>query len=898
MVYPFAEIEKKWQLYWEKNRTFCTPNDISRPKYYVLDMFPYPSGAGLHVGHPEGYTATDIIARYKRMQGFNVLHPMGWDAFGLPTERHAMETDIHPEIITKKNIDNFRKQLKSLGFSYDWDREINTTQASYYRWTQWIFLELFHSFYDEKKNKALPITDLPIPKSIIQDLKGKRDYINSKRLAYLTKAPVNWCAKLNTILANEEVEEWESKGYTVERRSMLQWMLRITAYAQRLLDDLKNVDWPKSTIELQKNWIGHSQGAEILFPVWGKKQATQQNIEAEGKAKGKAEGENEIRVFTTRPDTIYGVTYLVLAPEHDSVETLTGQSQKKEVNDYIEETKRQSERERIIKSEKETKTGVFTGSYACHPFTKEKIPIWIASYVLKSYGTGAIMAVPAHDERDFSFAQVFELPIATVVRPAINVKGRSQRQDIEKPTNAYTSYGVTIQSDFLTNLPTKRAIPKCIEEIEKRRIGKAQISYKLRDWLFSRQRYWGEPIPISHDNNGEYHPTPLAELPLKLPQIQEYKPAADGTSPLGTAKEWLYHSGPNGKELKREINTMPQWAGSCWYYLRFIDTNNNDAFFSPEKESYWMGKKGVDLYIGGAEHAVLHLLYARFWHKFLYDRGYVRQTEPFHRLVHQGIILGEDGNKMSKSLGNVVNPDVIIQKSGADSLRLFEMFLGPLEKSKPWSERGLGGINRFLMRVWRFYVLDEEPTEKKQIPDNNKTPEQKREIDPSLLKEPHAERKQKIESLIHSTIKKITEDIEKLSFNTAISCLMTFINKTHQEKHIGEKNAHIFVLLLSPFAPHLCEELWSLLGNSTSLAYATWPSYETKKITLDEIEVVFQVNGKVRGKSVVPVDISEEDLEKLALQNKGVQDFLRKNMKEVNRVIIVRNKLVNLVCSG
>ena len=846
-MHPFSEVEKKWQNFWEKNAVFRTPQDTRRPKYYVLDMFPYPSGSGLHVGHPEGYTATDIAARYKRMCGFNVLHPMGWDAFGLPAERYAMKTGVHPAVITKKNIDNFRRQLKSLGFSYDWEKEINTTEPSYYRWTQWIFLEMFHSFYDEKAKKARPITELTIPEAVRQDPKACRAYTDSKRLAFLSETPVNWCSEIQTVLANEEVEEWESKGYTVERRPMLQWMLRITAYAERLLEDIQHLDWPAGTLELQKNWIGRSQGAEISFPILGTKEALQ--------------------VFTTRPDTIYGVTYMVIAPEHHLVNILTLPEQKKEVEAYIKSAARQSERERVIAGEKGKKTGVFTGGFVLHPFTKEKIPVWIADYVLKSYGTGAVMAVPAHDERDLAFASAFGLPVKQVI----------------------TEDGFNIESDFLNGLPTQEAVPKCIQELGKRKVGKAKIMYKLRDWLFSRQRYWGEAIPISHDEEGAYYPLEKNDLPLHLPPMGKCKPAPDGTSPLGSAKDWLYHTGPSGEKLRREINTMPQWAGSCWYYLRFIDPENSGALAEPEKESYWMGKNGVDLYIGGAEHAVLHLLYARFWHKFLYDRGYVTQPEPFHKLVHQGLILGEDGNKMSKSLGNVVNPDSIIKEYGADAFRLFEMFLGPLEKSKPWRTSGIGGVSRFLARVWRLFVQIDSK-------ENSKADSKTRKIDPLLLEEGPIEMRQKREHLLHSTIKKVSEDLEKLSFNTAIACLMSFVNEVYQEKQIGKKGASSFVLLLSPFAPHIAEELWEFLGNSSSLAYTPWPVYDAKKITTSEVEVVFQINGKVRAKALVKADMEQKELEKTALQNKNIQDFLNKNNMKANRSIIVKNKLVNLVC--
>ncbi len=888
MSYPFANIEKKWQAYWEKHASFRTPEvDKTKPKYYILDMFPYPSGAGLHVGHPEGYTATDIVTRYKRMCGFSVLHPMGWDAFGLPAERYAMQTGIDPAITTKQNIDNFRRQLKSLGFSYDWEREINTTDPAYYRWTQWIFLKIFNSFYDEKQKKARPISELKIPNELSLSPDKAKEYIDSKRLAYVSQAPVNWCAKLAAVLANEEVEEWTSKGYTVERRLMSQWMLRITAYGERLLEDLKLVDWPTSTLELQKNWIGRSQGALIRFPI-AKPNPNKKDEGQKDQEQGKEESEGVLEVYTTRPDTIFGVTYMVLAPEHPLVRKVFCHSEeyRKEVDRYVRASARHSELERM----KTAKTGCFTGGYVYHPLTKEKIPVWIADYVLMNYGTGAIMAVPAHDERDFVFASKFSLDI----RPVIQGVTKNPTSSRGKLTEAYTRPGININSDFLDGLSTKEAIPKMIAELERRKLGQAKVNYKLRDWLFSRQRYWGEPIPISQDEAGNYYCTQEEDLPLVLPEVENFQPAPTGESPLALASSWLYHqeAGVSGQKLRRESNTMPQWAGSCWYYLRFIDPDNQDAFVNTDKEAYWMASSGVDLYIGGAEHAVLHLLYSRFWHKVLYDLGYVSTSEPFYKLVHQGLILGEDGNKMSKSLGNVISPDSVIKEYGADAFRLFEMFLGPLEQNKPWSAKGIEGCSRFLNRVWRLYVLE-------QAQDNGTQGSEATTgatIDPLLLKEPKVEDLGKRDYLLHSTIQKVSEDIENLAFNTAIACLMSFVNEVYTHKHIGRFAAEAFVLLLGPFAPHLAEELWVLLGHQAGLVYASWPQYDATKTKTKEVEVVFQVNSKLRAKTKVAWDTNEKSLEKLAQANTNVQRFIEG--KQIIRTIVVKNKLVNIVCKG
>jgi len=852
MSYPFQNIEQKWQKNWEEARPFATPTDTRKPKYYVLDMFPYPSGAGLHVGHPEGYTATDIMARYKRMNGFNVLHPMGWDAFGLPAERYAMQSGIHPEITTKENIENFQRQLKSIGFSYDWERQVNTTNPDYYRWTQWIFLKIFNTWYDETQKKGRPIEELPIPEGLNED--EKTDYINSRRLAYVAEMPVNWCAELGTVLANEEVDEWTSKGYTVERRPMRQWMLRITAYAERLLDDLKHVDWPNGTLELQKNWIGRSDGAEVDFAIKGEKTGT-------------------VRIFTTRPDTLFGATYMVLAPEHPLVPLITTKAKQKEVSGYIEQTKLKSELERTAQGAKGEKSGVFCGGSVIHPLTNDEIPVWIADYVLYGYGTGAIMAVPAHDERDFEFAKRFDLPTKPVVAKAKNETGD------EPPTEAFTGNGVSIHSDFLNGMATADAKEAMISHLEKTGKGERKVNYRLRDWLFSRQRYWGEPIPISFDDKGNFVAESEKELPLLLPKSDNFQPTADGHSPLANLPEWV-NATKGKKKVMRETNTMPQWAGSSWYYLRFIDPDNQNAIVDPEKERYWMGGGGVDLYVGGAEHAVLHLLYARFWHKVLYDYGHVSTPEPFKKLVHQGLIIGEDGQKMSKSRGNVVNPDDVIKEYGADSFRIFEMFLGPLEQMKPWSSRGIEGVYRFLGRVWRLYTLPAKEDEKGRL-------------DPALVEATPAELQKDYERLFNQTVKKVTESIEAMSFNTAVSQLMIFVNETFANKKIGKEAAKDFVKLLSPFAPHLAEELWELLGEKSLLSHESWPTFDESKITVDEIEMVFQVNGKIRGKAMIGVGVPDEEIKRIALENEGVIRFM--DGKEAKKIVVVKNKLVNIV---
>nr|WP_216367412.1 leucine--tRNA ligase [Anoxybacillus sp. EFIL] len=799
------EIEKKWQKYWEENKTFKTTEDDGKRKFYALDMFPYPSGAGLHVGHPEGYTATDILARMKRMQGYNVLHPMGWDAFGLPAEQYALDTGNDPAEFTEKNINNFRRQIKSLGFSYDWDREVNTTDPNYYKWTQWIFLKLYE-----------------------------------KGLAYMDEVPVNWCPALGTVLANEEVIDGKSErgGHPVIRKPMKQWMLRITAYADRLLEDLEELDWPESIKEMQRNWIGRSEGANIHFQV---------------------DGYNEtFTVFTTRPDTLFGATYAVLAPEHPLVEKITTPEQKEAVDAYLKQIQSKSDLERTDLAKE--KTGVFTGAYAINPANGEKLPIWIADYVLMSYGTGAIMAVPAHDERDYEFAKKFHLPIKEVVAGG----------DISK--EAYTGDGEHVNSDFLNGLNKEEATKKMIEWLEANGKGEKKVSYRLRDWLFSRQRYWGEPIPIIHWEDGTMTPVPEEELPLVLPKTDEIKPSGTGESPLANIEEWVNVVDPKtGKKGRRETNTMPQWAGSCWYYLRYIDPHNDKQLADPEKLEKWLP---VDIYIGGAEHAVLHLLYARFWHKFLYDIGVVPTKEPFQKLFNQGMILGENNEKMSKSKGNVVNPDDIVESHGADTLRLYEMFMGPLEASIAWSTKGLDGARRFLDRVWRLFV------------------EEDGQLNPKIVDNPGTDT---LERVYHQTVKKVTEDYEALRFNTAISQLMVFINEAYKAPVLPKVYMEGFVKLLSPVCPHIAEELWEKLGHNNTIAYEAWPAYDEAKLVEDEVEIVIQVNGKVRAKLHVPADATKEQLEQLAMEDEKIKEQIEG--KTVRKVIAVPGKLVNIVAN-
>jgi leucyl-tRNA synthetase len=805
MSFNHLDIEKKWQKYWEENKTFKTSEEEGKKKFYALDMFPYPSGAGLHVGHPEGYTATDILARMKRMQGYNVLHPMGWDAFGLPAEQYALDTGNDPAKFTEQNINNFRRQIKSLGFSYDWDREVNTTDPNYYKWTQWIFLKLYE-----------------------------------KGLAYIDEVPVNWCPALGTVLANEEVIDGKSErgGHPVIRKPMKQWMLRITAYADRLLEDLEELDWPESIKEMQRNWIGRSEGANVHFAVDGH--------------------DETFTVFTTRPDTLFGATYAVLAPEHPLVAQITTPEQKEAVEAYLQQIQSKSDLERTDLAKE--KTGVFTGAYAVNPVNGEKLPIWIADYVLMSYGTGAIMAVPAHDERDYEFAKKFNLPIKEVVAGG----------DVTK--EAYTGDGEHMNSGFLNGLNKEEAIKKMIEWLEENGKGEKKVSYRLRDWLFSRQRYWGEPIPIIHWEDGTMTPVPEEELPLMLPKTSEIKPSGTGESPLANIEDWVNVVDPQtGKKGRRETNTMPQWAGSCWYYLRYIDPHNSEQLADPEKLQKWLP---VDIYIGGAEHAVLHLLYARFWHKFLYDIGVVPTKEPFQKLFNQGMILGENNEKMSKSKGNVVNPDDIIESHGADTLRLYEMFMGPLEASIAWSTKGLDGARRFLDRVWRLFV------------------EENGELNPKIVDQAEGDT---LERVYHQTVKKVTEDYEAIRFNTAISQLMVFINEAYKAPVLPKAYMEGFVKLLSPVCPHIAEELWEKLGHTNTIAYEAWPVYDETKLVEDEIEIVVQVNGKVRAKLHVPADASKEQMEQIALEDAKVKEQL--DGKTIRKVIAVPGKLVNIVAN-
>ncbi|EIR3895676.1 TPA: leucine--tRNA ligase [Enterococcus faecium] len=804
MSYNHKEIEKKWQKYWAKTNTFNTHDDPEKPKFYALDMFPYPSGQGLHVGHPEGYTATDILSRVKRSQGYNVLHPMGWDAFGLPAEQYALDTGNDPAEFTQKNIETFRRQINSLGFSYDWNREVNTTDPEYYKWTQWIFTKLYE-----------------------------------KGLAYEAEVAVNWVPELGTVISNEEVIDGKSErgGYDVVRKPMRQWMLKITAYADRLLDDLELVDWPESIKEMQRNWIGRSVGANIEFKVAGT--------------------DKSYTVFTTRPDTLFGATYSVLAPELDLVREITTPEQKAAVEAYIEETAKKSDLKRTDLAKE--KTGVFTGAYAINPVNGKEIPIWIADYVLSSYGTGAIMAVPAHDERDFEFAQTFGLEILPVIEGG----------DVEKA--AYTEDGTHINSEFLDGMNKQEAIDKMNEWLEENGVGKKEVSYRLRDWLFSRQRYWGEPIPIIHWEDGTVTAVPEEELPLRLPKTKNIKPSGTGESPLANIEEWVNVVDPvTGKKGRRETNTMPQWAGSSWYYLRYIDPHNKKELADYEKLKRWLP---VDIYIGGAEHAVLHLLYARFWHKFLYDIGVVPTKEPFQKLYNQGMILGENNEKMSKSRGNVVNPDDVVETYGADTLRMYEMFMGPLDASIAWSENGLEGSRKFLDRVWRL-IVDE----------NNKMRDRITTLNDG-----------KLDKVYHQTVKKVTEDYENLHFNTAISQLMVFINEAYKVDALPYEYIEGFVQLLAPIAPHMGEELWAILGNDGGISYAPWPTYDEAALVEDEVEVVFQVNGKVRAKSNVPRDLGKDELEKTALANEIVQEYIEG--KTVRKVIAVPNKLVNIVAN-
>ena len=848
--FPFSEFEPKWQSHWLETRAFraVNPDDAdfeqNKPKFYVLDMFPYPSGEGLHIGHPLQKTACDIIVRKRRMDGWSVLFPAGWDSFGLPAERHAVKTGQHPRITTEKSIANFTRQLQSLGFSYDWDREIATSDPAYYKWTQWIFLKIYNSYFDETDNRAHPIEELKIPAEITA--KGEdavRDYIDSKRLAYVDEQPVNWSPDLGTVLANEEVEEWKSKGHIVERRLMRQWMLRIRCYAQRLIDDLELLEWPESLKMMQRNWIGRSEGAIVTFQVGP--EAT------------------PLEVFTTRPDTLFGATYMVLAPEHPLVDRIVTPEQRDAVDAYRKQISSKSDLDRTDLAK--DKTGIFTGATAINPVNGAAIPVWIADYVLMGYGTGAIMAVPAHDERDFEFAEKFGLPVTQVVQPPEGTEWKG-----------FTGDGVAVNSGFLDGLPTPEAKQRITVWLQERGVGRGSVNYKLRDWLFSRQRYWGEPFPIIW-KDGRHYALPESELPLVPPDMDDFKPSGDGRPPLAKAREWVEL--PDGFE--RETNTMPQWAGSCWYHLRFLDPKNADELVSPEREMYWMQADGVDLYVGGVEHAVLHLLYARFWHKVLFDHGYVSTREPFHKLVNQGMILGEDNQKMSKSRGNVINPDALVEEYGADSLRLFEMFMGPFDQVKPWSRTGVEGQYRFLGRVWRLAIDENQEGEYVISPDLEDI-----ELTPAQLR------------VAHATIKKVSEDIEAFAFNTAISQMMVFTNEFVNAKPRPVAALRILLPLLSPFAPHLAEELWSRLaakfpGFEGAASKQTWPVHEEKFLVVDEIEYGVQVNGKVRDRITVPKDATEAEIEAAARASEKV--IAEATGKTIAKVIVVKGKLVNIV---
>jgi leucyl-tRNA synthetase len=822
--YPFQSIEPKWQAHWQAQQTFRAVEETARPKYYVLDMFPYPSGAGLHVGHPEGYTATDIVARFKRMRGFNVLHPMGWDAFGLPAEQYAIETGTHPAMTTRRNIDTFKQQITRLGFSYDWSREIDTTDPGYVKWTQWIFLQLYH-----------------------------------RGLAYMHEAPVWWCPSCGTVLANEEVVDGrcERKGHPVERRPMRQWMLKITAYADRLLQDLEGLDWPEHIKSMQRHWIGRSDGAVVKFKV----DSPMRRLEGkEWTAEAKEMLGDSIQVFTTRPDTLFGATYMVLAPEHIWVDALVIPEQQHAVEQYRKDAASKSDLERTDLAK--AKTGVFTGAYALNPVNGERIPIWIADYVLLSYGTGAIMAVPAHDQRDFEFARQYNLPIRPVIVP-------EETPPPEPLEQAFETVGRMHDSGPFTGLRSEDAKNKIIAWLEGKRLGAKARRYRLRDWLFSRQRYWGEPIPVVHCAKCGTVPLPESALPVMLPETQDFKPTGTAEPPLAKAKAWGCTTCPTcGASAQRETNTMPQWAGSCWYYLRYLDARNDRQAWDSAKEHYWMP---VDLYIGGAEHAVLHLLYARFWHKVLYDLKLVSTAEPFQRLINQGLILGEDGEKMSKSRGNVVNPDDVIAAHGADAFRLYEMFMGPLEAVKPWSMRSIEGIDRFLHRFWRLVVAEQG-------------------LNPQLQDVPVAG---ELKRLLHATIKKVTEDTEHLRFNTAISALMVLLNGLEAAKSVPRAAVETFVLLLAPYAPHLCEELWQRLGHGQSLAHEAWPAFDARVLKQTQLLLVVQVNGKVRARITVAASATDGQVREIALADVQVKKFI--DGQPIKQVIVVPQRLVNIV---
>ncbi len=883
MDYKFTEIEQKWQKYWEENKTFKTEDDFSKPKYYILDMFPYPSGAGLHVGHPEGYTATDILSRYKRMKGFNVLHPMGWDAFGLPAEQYAIQTGTHPAITTQKNCDNFRRQIKALGLSYDWDREINTTDPDYFKWSQWIFTKLYTTWFDAEANKGKHIDELPIPAEIKE--KGDaavKEFVDSKRLAYYDNAQVWWCNNCKIVCANEEVltdGTHEKCGHQVIRKNLKQWLLRIPHYAERLLEGLDELDWPAGVIDMQKNWIGKSTGAEVDFNIDGL--------------------DEKLRVYTTRPDTLFGATYMVIAPEHELVDEITIPEKKAEVAGYLKAASLKSELDRTDLAKE--KTGVFTGRYAINPVNNTKIPIWVADYVLMGYGTGAIMAVPAHDTRDFEFAETFDIPIVCILDP--KEAAGEDRELVVAGKKCWTDDGAYINSGNETTginingLNKEEGIKTVVAWLEEKGLGNASVNYKMRDWLFSRQRYWGEPFPVIHWEDGEVTLLDKEDLPLRLPEMQEYTPGDSGESPLANASDWLNVVDKNGRKGRRETNTMPQWAGSCWYYLRYIDPKNKEDIFDPAKEAYWMP---VDLYIGGAEHAVLHLLYSRFWHKVLFDLGIVSTNEPFKKLFNQGMILAfafetatgakiasdlveekdskyfhkETGEelkqivaKMSKSLKNVINPDDVTKNYGADALRLYEMFMGPLDERKPWAENGVKGVFNFLARVYRFFA------------DTNNIVE--------------GEEDKEVEKLLHQTIVKVSHDIENLKFNTGISALMVFNNLAIKKGRVTKETAQLFARILAPYAPHLGEELWQLYGNESTLTYEPWPVADEKLLQEDTYEYPVSFNGKMRFKLELPIDIKPEEVEGIIKGHEQAQRWLEG--KTIRKVIYVPKKIINIV---
>jgi leucyl-tRNA synthetase len=883
MDYRFTEIEKKWQKFWEEDKTFSVEMDPSRPKYYILDMFPYPSGSGLHVGHPEGYTATDIVARYKKMKGFNVLHPMGWDAFGLPAEQYAIETGTHPAVTTNKNCDTFRRQIKSLGLGYDWDREINTTDPDYFKWTQWIFIRLYHTWFDEKQQKGKPIQELIIPPEIKkQGDEAVREYMAGKRLAYYDNAQVWYCPHCKIVCANEEVltdGSHEKCGNPVIKRNLKQWMLRIPLYAERLLEGLEKLDWPAGIKDMQKNWVGKSTGAEVDFRIEG--------------------SDRLLKVFTTRPDTLFGATYMVLAPEHPLVKEITSVDYRQDVEEYIRKTAVKSDLDRTDLAKE--KTGVFTGRYAINPVNGEKIPVWIADYVLMGYGTGAIMAVPSNDGRDFEFARTFNLPIIPILDP--DGADPETRDGVLKAEICWEEDGVFINSSSnfsgldINGMRKDEGIARTIEWLENSALGSRKVNYKMRDWLFSRQRYWGEPFPVIHWEDGEIEVMKDEELPLLLPVTEDYKPGENGESALANATDWLNVTDDKGRRGRRETNTMPQWAGSCWYYLRYVDARNPGEPFSKEKEAYWMP---VDLYIGGAEHAVLHLLYSRFWHKVLYDLGIVSTDEPYMKLFNQGMILAfayetasgakvstdlveergdqyyhrETGEelkqivaKMSKSLKNVINPDDVVRNYGADSLRLYEMFMGPLEATKPWSEQGVKGVFGFLGRTYRFFADPKNLHEGVE--------------DPEVLKS------------LHQTIRKVEQDIEGLRFNTAISQMMIFTNLCIKKGKVTSPTAGSFAKILSPFAPHLAEEIWEVLGHEPSIAVQSFPSYDEELLKEEVYEYPVSFNGKLRFKLELPLDMSTGEIEKRVIEHESAQKWL--NGGHPKKIIVVKGKIINVV---